>query len=248
MVTIKDIAKTVGVSASTVSRALSGSPLVNNETKRRILDVARSLGYERNELARALVKGASGAIGLIVPDITNPFFSDIARGVSDIADRASYGVILCNTDGRVDRELSYVRLMRRKRVDGLLVCSATLDAPFVQDLAAAGTPFVLVSRMSADPDVPYVITDDRAGARLAVEHLVDLGHRAITPTSRRPQVGKRGSRSSRWVIARRRSSLPTTSPHSVCLKWPRGLDFASPRTCLSWATTTSATLLSPGSS
>ena len=179
MITIKDIAKAVGVSASTVSRALSGSPLVNEETRSRILNVARSLGYERNELARALVKGASGAIGLIVPDITNPFFSDVARGVSDIAERAGYGVILCNTDGRVDRELSYVRLMRRKRVDGLLVCSATLDAPFVQDLTAAGTPFVLVSRMSADPDVPYVITDDRAGARLAVEHLVDLGHRRI---------------------------------------------------------------------
>jgi len=179
MVTIKDIAKAVGVSASTVSRALSGSPLVNDETRSRIIDVARSLGYERNELARALVKGASGAIGLIVPDITNPFFSDVARGVSDIADRAGCGVILCNTDGRVDRELSYVRLLRRKRVDGLLVCSATLDAPFVRDLAAAGTPFVLVSRMSADPDVPYVITDDRAGARLATEHLVHLGHRKI---------------------------------------------------------------------
>lgn len=179
MVTIKDIAKAVGVSASTVSRALSGSPLVNDETRSRILDVARSLGYERNELARALVKGVSGAIGLVVPDITNPFFSDVARGVSDIADRAGYGVILCNTDGHVDRELSYVRLMRRKRVDGLVICSATLDAPFVQDLTAAGTPFVLVSRMSADPDVPYVITDDRAGARLAVEHLVHLGHRRI---------------------------------------------------------------------
>lgn len=179
MVTIKDIAKAVGVSASTVSRALSGSPLVNDETRRRIINVARSLGYERNELARALVKGASGAVGLVVPDITNPFFSDVARGVSDIAERAGYGVILCNTDGRVDRELSYVRLLRRKRVDGLLVCSATLDAPFVQDLAAAGTPFVLVSRMSADPNVPYVITDDRAGARLATEHLVHLGHRKI---------------------------------------------------------------------
>lgn len=179
MVTIKDIAKAVGVSASTVSRALSDSPLVNQETKTAILQTANELGYERNELARALVKGVSGAIGLVVPDITNPFFSDVARGVSDIADRAGYGVILCNTDGRVDRELSYIRLMRRKRVDGLLVCSATLDAPFVQDLTAAGTPFVLVSRMSADPDVPYVITDDRAGARLAVEHLVDLGHRRI---------------------------------------------------------------------
>lgn len=179
MVTIKDIARAVGVSASTVSRALSDSPLVNQETRMAVLQTAKELGYERNELARALVKGASGAIGLIVPDITNPFFSDVARGVSDIADRAGYGVILCNTDGRVDRELSYVRLMRRKRVDGLLVCSATLDAPFVQDLTAAGTPFVLVSRMSADPDVPYIITDDRAGARLAVEHLVDLGHRRI---------------------------------------------------------------------
>lgn len=179
MVTIKDIAKVVGVSASTVSRALSGSSLVNEDTKRRILKAARRLGYERNELARALVKGASGAIGLVVPDITNPFFSDIVRGVSEIAERSGYGVILCNTDDRADRELSYIRLMRRKRVDGLVVCSARLDAPLDHDLAAAGTPFILVSRLSADPDIPYVMTDDRAGARLAVEHLVALGHRKV---------------------------------------------------------------------
>jgi len=179
MVTIKDIALAVGVSASTVSRALSDSPLVNDETKSRIVETAQALGYERNELARALVKGESGAIALVVPDITNPFFSDIARGVSDIADGAGYGVILCNTDDRADRELSYIRLMRRKRVDGLLVCSAKLDAPLEHSLATAGTPFVLVSRLSADPDVPYVITDDHAGSRLAVEHLLDLGHRRI---------------------------------------------------------------------
>ena len=179
MVTIKDIAQAVGVSPSTVSRALGDSPLVNNETRQRILKAARKLGYERNELARGLVKGTSWAVGLVVPDITNPFFSDVARGVSEIADRVGYGVILCNTDGRIDRELSYIRLLRRKRVDGLLICSATLDAPFIQDLTAAGTPFVLVSRLSADSDVPYVVTDDQAGGRLAVEHLVDLGHRRI---------------------------------------------------------------------
>ena len=131
MVTIKDIAKAVGVSPSTVSRALSDSPLVNDKTKRQILEAAHALGYEQNELARALVKGASGAVGLIVPDITNLSFSDIARGVSDIVDRAGYGVILCNTDGRIDRELSYVRLMRRKRVDSLLICSTTLDASYM---------------------------------------------------------------------------------------------------------------------
>ena len=80
MVTIKHIAKELGISASTVSRALSGSPLVNANTKRTILKTAERLGYQTNDLARALVKGSSGALGLIVPDITNPFFSDIARG------------------------------------------------------------------------------------------------------------------------------------------------------------------------
>jgi len=179
MVTIKDIAREIGVSASTVSRALSDSPLVNAETKERVHRVARRLGYERNEVARALVMGASGAIGLVVPDITNPFFSDIARGVGEIADRAGYGVILCNTGGRADRELSYVRLMRRKRVDGLVLCSATIEAPHLQNVERGKTPFILVSRLCSNPDLPYVMTDDRQGARLAVEHLIALGHERI---------------------------------------------------------------------
>jgi LacI family transcriptional regulator len=179
MVTIKDIAKAVGVSASTVSRALSDSPLVSGETKEQIRRVARQLGYERNELARALVKGSSGAVGLIVPDITNPFFSDIARGIGEIADRVGYGLILCNTDGRIDRELTYVRLMRRKRVDGLLLCSITIDAPYLLEVERGRTPFILISCLCLDSRLPYVITDDRAGARLAVEHLIALGHRRI---------------------------------------------------------------------
>lgn len=179
MVTIKDIAKAVGVSASTVSRALSDSSLVNERTKQEILQVAERLGYERNELARALVMGSLGAVGLILPDITNPFFSDVARGVGEIADRIGAGVILCNTDGRIDRELNYVRLMRRKRVDGLLLCSTTIEAPYLQELIWTNIPFILVSRLSNQHDVPFVVTDDHAGARLAVEYLVDLGHRKI---------------------------------------------------------------------
>ena len=180
MVTITDIAKELGISASTVSRALSDSPLVNVDTKRAILKVAKRLGYQRNEVARALVLGSSGAVGLLVPDITNPFFSDIARGVGEIADRIGAGVILCNTDERTDRELNYIRLMRRKRVDGLLLCSTTIEAPYLQELAQANIPFILVSRLSSGQgDAPFVITDDRAGARLAVEHLVDLGHTCL---------------------------------------------------------------------
>lgn len=179
MITIVDIAKELGISASTVSRALSDSPLVNADTKRTVLQTAERLGYQRNELARALVKGSSGAVGLLVPDITNPFFSDIARGVGEIVDRFGVGVILCNTDGRVDRELSYIRLMRRKRVDGLLLCSTTTKAPYLQELVHANIPFILVSRLYAHHNVPFVITDDHVGAKLAVEHLVDLGHDRI---------------------------------------------------------------------
>jgi len=179
MVTIKDIAREIGMSASTVSRALSDSPLVNAATRERVHRVARRLGYERNEVARALVMGASGAVGLVVPDITNPFFSDIASGVGEIADRAGYGVILCNTSGRVDRELSYVRLMRRKRVDGLILCSTTIDAPYLQEVQRGRTPFILVSRLCSDASLSYVITNDRQGARLAVEHLIALGHERI---------------------------------------------------------------------
>ena len=86
--------------------------------------------------------GSSGAVGLLVPDITNPFFSDVARGVGEVADGIGVGVILCNTGGRIDRELNYIRLMRRKRVDGLLLCSTTIEAPYLQELTRANMPFI----------------------------------------------------------------------------------------------------------
>ncbi len=179
MVTIKDIARRVGVSASTVSRALCDSPLISEKTKRAVKEAAARLGYERNELARGLVKGSSGAIGLVVADITNPFFSDIAQGVGEAAHRFGYGVMLCDTAGRADRESSYVKLLRRKRVDGIVLASATVEDPHVRELRRARTPFILVSRLCDTVDAPYVVGDDRKGAQLAVVHLVGLGHRGI---------------------------------------------------------------------
>ena len=179
MVTIKDIAREVGVSPSTVSRALSDSPLISEKTKQNVKEVAQRLGYERNELARGLVKGSSGAVGLVVADITNPFFSDIAQGVGEVAHRFGYGVMLCDTAGKANRESDYIRLLRRKRVDGLILTSATMDDPYLKDLAKTRTPFILVSRLCRSVDAPYVVVDDRVGARLAVEHLIELGHEHI---------------------------------------------------------------------
>ncbi|MFH1610133.1 MAG: LacI family DNA-binding transcriptional regulator [Candidatus Bipolaricaulota bacterium] len=179
MVTIKDVARAAGVSPSTVSRALNDSPLLKDETKARIRCLAAKLGYERNELARGLVKGLSGAVGLVVPDITNPFFADIARGVGAVAHGRGYGVVLCSTEGDPELERSQLQLLRRKRVDGFLLTAVTADAPHLEDLTRAGIPFVLVSRLVRTTDAPFVVGDDRLGARLAVEHLVDLGHERI---------------------------------------------------------------------
>lgn len=179
MVTIKDIAQIAGVSPSTVSRALNDSPLIREETKARIREIAAALGYERNELARGLVKGASKALGLVVPDITNPFFAEIARGVSDVAHAQGYGVLLCTTEEDLTREAEYLRFLRRKRVDGLVLSTATIDDPNLPELLYSSIPFVLVSRLSQGLGVPYVVGDDKAGARLAVEHLIQLGHERI---------------------------------------------------------------------
>ena len=179
MVTIKDIAKAAGVSPSTVSRALNDSPLIKQSTKDRIKRLAAELGYERNELARSLVKGKSRALGLIVSDITNPFFAEIAKGVEDVAQARGYGVILCNTGDDPGKERDYGLLLRRKRVDGQIITSVALEDPFLLELQRGRMPFVLVSRISKSVDAPYVIVDDRLGARLAVEHLISLGHTRI---------------------------------------------------------------------
>lgn len=179
MVTIKDLAKVAGVSPSTVSRALNDSPLISLETKRRIQRLAEELGYERNELARGLVKGSFGALGLIVPDIINPFFAEITKGVEEVARSRGFGVVLCTTEGEEAREADYVQLLRRKRVDGLIIASVTLDDPCLANLQRSKVPFVLVSRLSQRVKAPYVVVDDRKGGRLAVEHLVSLGHEKI---------------------------------------------------------------------
>ena len=179
MVTIKDLARAAGVSPSTVSRALNDSPLLREETKGRIRRLSIELGYEKNELARGLVKGVSGAIGLIIPDIINPFFADIARGAERVARARGYGVLLCTTEGDPELERSHMKLLRRKRVDGLLLSSVTAEDPYLEELIRTHVPFVLVSRLVRALDAPLVVADDRYGARLAVEHLVALGHLKI---------------------------------------------------------------------
>jgi len=179
-VTLKDLAARLRVHPSTVSRVASGDPSarVTAETRERIEALLRETSYRPNGIARSLKLRQAFVLGMMVPDITNPFFAAMYRGIEDASLPRGYNVILCNTDGSPDRERSQLQMLLERRVDGLILASAYLHDPVVRRLRADGIPHVVVNRYS-DTDDPFVGPDDEAGARLVTEHLVGLGHTRI---------------------------------------------------------------------
>jgi LacI family transcriptional regulator len=179
-VTIRDVARVAEVHPGTVSRALNEETraLVNPETAERVLKAAEQLGYRPNRLARGLKTSRSHTIGVLIPDITNPLFPPILRGIEDRLDEAGYTSLIVNTDNDPERERVYLETMRDRQVDGLISATARLDRELAE-LAGGGMPLVLVNRSLEDGSVPAVTVDDRRGIALAVEHVVELGHRQI---------------------------------------------------------------------
>ncbi|MGI6131736.1 MAG: LacI family DNA-binding transcriptional regulator [Bacillota bacterium] len=178
MATIYQIAKIAGVSAATVSRALNDSGCVRAELRDRIRSIAKELDYQPNSLARGLLNKRTYTLGLVMPDITNPFFPAVARGVEDVAHSHGYGVILCNTDGSPHREGDCLTMLRTKCVDGIIFIASHVRAKHLEGLRRAGIPVVLADRRLEGVH-DSVLTDNVGGARQAVSHLLSLGHRAI---------------------------------------------------------------------
>ena len=162
-ITIKDIARIAGVSTSTVSRALSNSPELSEQTRQRILEICQREGYRVNALARSLICNKTNVIGLIVPEVTNPFYAELSLGIETHARSLGYNVILCNgqNDAKVTEEL--FGFLISHQVDGIILASSQQDA---------GT-------MIQKFEVNSVCIDNLAGGRLAAEHLLELGHRDI---------------------------------------------------------------------
>jgi LacI family transcriptional regulator len=180
-VTIRDVARVAKVHPGTVSRALNVQTraLVNQETADRVMRAAEQLGYRPNPIARGLKTNRSYTIGVLIPDITNPLFPPILRGIEDRLDDAGYTSLIVNTDNDAERERSHLEAMRARQVDGFISATARLDRELLSDVAAGGTPLVLVNRSLEDGSVPAVTVNDRQGIRLAVEHVAGLGHRRI---------------------------------------------------------------------
>ncbi|WP_346355510.1 LacI family DNA-binding transcriptional regulator [Azotosporobacter soli] len=178
-VTIKDVAREAGVSIATVSRLLNGLDGVAPERAQRIRDAVEKLHYQPNSMARALKIRESRSIGLIIPDIENPFFPALVRGVEDAAQLHGYAVILCNTDGKPTREEEYMKFLYQKQVDGILFAGNLDFAENSHWLSTIQLPIVLLDRRI--PGAPYsaVLSANEDGAYLAVQHLIAQGCRQI---------------------------------------------------------------------
>lgn len=179
MTTIQDVAHRAGVSIATVSRVLSGSAHpVRPALRERVLAAARELDFRPSSLARGLAGRETQTLALVVPDIANPYYPRLSRGVEDVASEQGYAVLVCNTDYRPDKLAVYTRLLREKRVDGVLLAGGGHEDPAgFDDLIAAGLPLQAIGRHPLA--VPSVRIDNVAGAAAAVEHLLALGRRRV---------------------------------------------------------------------
>jgi len=179
--TLRDVARDAGVHPATASRALNPSTrsLVNAETASRVVRVAESLGYRPNPIARSLKTSRSATVGLVIPDLTNPLFPPIVRGIEDVLGPAGFNAWLVNTDNDPAREESVVDSLRSRQVEGLIVATARLQHPLLERLHAEGLRMVLINRRTATSDIPSVTADDATGLAEAVGHLVALGHTRI---------------------------------------------------------------------
>jgi LacI family transcriptional regulator len=208
--TIKDIALRCGVHPSTVSRALSPAMhhLVADDVVRRIRATATALGYRPNITAAGLRTGRSGLIGVLAPDIADPGFPPILGGVAETLNAAGYATIVVDVGPHGSQQELVDQLVARG-VDGLVLATVTLHDPVIKHCTDASIPVVLVSRTDAGRRLPSVATDDEAGIRLAVEHLVALGHRRIGHVAGPPDVSTGALRRAGFEASMARAGLST---------------------------------------
>ena len=179
--TLRDVAALAGVHPATASRALNPATkgMTSADTAQRVLRAAEQLGYRPNAVARSLRTARSSSIGVVVPDLTNPLFPPIVRGIEAALSPHGYVLLIVNTDNNLAQEEQLVASLRARSVDGLLLATARLSHPLIEALATADLPVVLVNRGREDLPLPSVVPDDAAGIGLAAAHLAQLGHRRV---------------------------------------------------------------------
>lgn len=177
--TIKDIANEAGVSVTTVSRVINNKPDVSDDTRNRVKEVINRLGYNPNKIARGLVLQKTYTIGLIIPDISNPFFPEVVKGVEDRSRERNYSVIFCNTDNKKEEERKAIELLKSKQVDGIILSLSLGNKEILDKLEDEEFPVVQIDRKISSSLFPAVIIDNVLSAYQATQYLIKRGHRDI---------------------------------------------------------------------
>ncbi|MDO4978179.1 MAG: LacI family DNA-binding transcriptional regulator, partial [Eubacteriales bacterium] len=178
MISIREVAKLAGVSASTVSRVLNGTARVDEEKEKRIRKVIEETGYVPNEVARSLFKRSSKLIGLIVPNIENPFFSQLAKAMEDAAYRKGYRILLCNTNEIHNKEFDSIQILTQMNADGVIITTTDVELHF--EAQKCPLPVVIMDRqVEGIEGLSYVMADHYIGGRMAMEHMIECGCKHI---------------------------------------------------------------------
>ncbi len=179
MVTIQDVARKANVSITTVSRVINDKPDVSKETKERINKIIKEMGYKPNSVARGLVLRKTNTLGLLIPDISNPFFPEVARGIEDFAKNNGFSVIFCNTDNKKSEEKKAINLLRSKQVDGIILSLSFKNKEELEKLRKENFPVVQIDREIPDINYPIVKIDNIKSGYKATRYLIESGHTKI---------------------------------------------------------------------
>jgi LacI family transcriptional regulator len=210
-VSIRDVAQKAGVSLGTVSNAINRPEILAPATLKKVQKAISDLGFVPNASARTLRAGKTRVLGLVVPDISNPFFTDLAKGANDAALAAGYVVILCNTDESSEKEDQYLDVLSSQNVQGILITPARDTKKSLKSITERGIAISLVDRESEGAEVCSVAVDDAMGGSLALNHLWEQGHREIlllTGAANIPQVAQRDSGIKAAIAAKKKEDRP----------------------------------------
>lgn len=208
MPTIHDVARAAGVSIATVSATINQSAYVSPALQERVQRAIAEVGYYPDGIARSLKKRSTQTLGLIISDITNPFFTALIRGIEDRANAKGYALILCNTDERLEKERAYLRLLRSRRVDGLIMAPSGAPGDYDDLFAEVSTPLVFIDRKIPKAPADAVVVDNANGARQVVEYLLRLGHRRIAAITGVPHISTTSERIQGYRQALENAGLP----------------------------------------
>ncbi|WP_059171424.1 catabolite control protein A [Bacillus sp. FJAT-27445] len=178
-ITIYDVAREANVSMATVSRVVNGNPNVKPATRKKVMEVIDRLGYRPNAVARGLASKKTTTVGVIIPDISNIFYAELARGIEDIATMYKYNIILSNSDQNMDKELHLLNTMLGKQVDGLVFMGGNITTEHVQEFQKSPVPIVLAGSIEQSKEIPSVNIDYEQAVFDSVKEFVDRGHKEI---------------------------------------------------------------------